>query len=178
MKVAEVNAGRIVNVIEVDPDNMPDWCADWPEVTEAGIGWLHLPDGTFAPEVPFVTMTVGEAIDQIVKMIDTAAVVITGPVPEVEKLSWTAKEQAARASLSGGVTIEQLALLSIEANTKGETVEDLAAKVVQNADLYRSAVALMTGTRRSAMDRLAAGDDPIVVVQAVSDALATITNSG
>ncbi len=178
MKRAEIIDGRIVNIIEVDPDNVPDWCAGWIDPGDAGIGWLHLPDDTFAPEVPFVTLTVEEAINQIVKMIDVAAVVITGEVPEVEKLSWTAKEQAARASLSGGITIEQLALLSIEANTRGETIEELATKVVLNADLYRAAVAAMTGTRRRALALLDAGDDPATVVAYVRDTLATITNKG
>jgi len=50
VKKADIQNGTIANVIEVDPDNVPEWAADWPWVTNEGIGWLY--DGsTFnAPE--------------------------------------------------------------------------------------------------------------------------------
>jgi hypothetical protein len=39
MKKAEITNNTVVNIIEVDPNNIPDWCADWPEATEdAAIG--------------------------------------------------------------------------------------------------------------------------------------------
>lgn len=47
---AQVENGIVVNVIDVDPDNVPDWCADWPEVIEAGIGWTY--DGHSFSEPP------------------------------------------------------------------------------------------------------------------------------
>jgi hypothetical protein len=51
MKKAEISNGIVVNVILVDPQNVPDWCADWPETDEAGPGWLY--DGsTFSPPPP------------------------------------------------------------------------------------------------------------------------------
>ena len=40
MKLAEIKGGLITNVIEVNPDQIPDWARAWPEVTgRAGIGW-------------------------------------------------------------------------------------------------------------------------------------------
>lgn len=51
MNKAEIIDGKVVNVILVDPENIPDWCADWPETEEAGPGWLY--DGsTFSPPPP------------------------------------------------------------------------------------------------------------------------------
>lgn len=44
MTKAEIKDGIVVNVIVVDPDNIPDWCANWPTITEGGIGWAW--DGT------------------------------------------------------------------------------------------------------------------------------------
>lgn len=46
MRLAEIDAGVVRNVIEVADDQpRPDWCADWPEMGDAGgVGWLW--DGT------------------------------------------------------------------------------------------------------------------------------------
>jgi hypothetical protein len=44
MVKAQIENGIVVNVIVIDPDNIPDWCADWPTITEGGIGWTW--DGT------------------------------------------------------------------------------------------------------------------------------------
>lgn len=40
MRLAKIDGGIVVNVIEVDPAAVPDWAADWPEAAEAGPGWL------------------------------------------------------------------------------------------------------------------------------------------
>lgn len=48
MRLAQVDNGVVTNVIEVDPANIPDWAADWPEAGGAGPGWSY--DGeTFSP---------------------------------------------------------------------------------------------------------------------------------
>lgn len=39
MKLAEIKDGTVANIILVDPENIPDWCADWPDATGAEIGW-------------------------------------------------------------------------------------------------------------------------------------------
>lgn len=55
MKKAQIVENIVVNVIEIDPNNIPDWCADWPDVTDAGIGWTYS-DGVFIePPQPEVT---------------------------------------------------------------------------------------------------------------------------
>jgi len=40
MRVAEVKDGIIVNIALVG-DAVPDFLADWPEVTIEGIGWVY-----------------------------------------------------------------------------------------------------------------------------------------
>lgn len=51
MVKAQIENGIVVNVIAVDPDNTPAWCADWPAITgSTGIGWAW--DGkNFIPPV-------------------------------------------------------------------------------------------------------------------------------
>nr|WP_309504271.1 hypothetical protein [uncultured Roseovarius sp.] len=40
MKLAQIEGGVVVNVVEVDPTAIPTVMADWPEVSESvGIGW-------------------------------------------------------------------------------------------------------------------------------------------
>ena len=52
MKLAQIELGVVINAIEVEPGNIPDWAAGWPELTGgAGIGWTW--DGTvFAEQEP------------------------------------------------------------------------------------------------------------------------------
>lgn len=46
MQMAEVKDGIVVNIIEVDPLDIPDWCADWPLVLESTvIGWPYVEPG-------------------------------------------------------------------------------------------------------------------------------------
>ena len=48
MRLAQIEAGVVVNVIIADPDSVPDWCADWPECPDGGPGWTF--DGeTYSP---------------------------------------------------------------------------------------------------------------------------------
>ena len=49
MNKAEIKNGIVTNVIVVDPANIPDFCADWPEATEGcQIGGSYA-DGVFIP---------------------------------------------------------------------------------------------------------------------------------
>ena len=54
MQKAEIKDGKVVNILEIDPDNIPDWCASWPNIVGmAGIGWFY--DGiTFIEPPPYV----------------------------------------------------------------------------------------------------------------------------
>lgn len=53
MKLAKIENNIVTNVILVDPDNIPEWAAEWPDITEvenAGIGWTY--DGENFSEPP------------------------------------------------------------------------------------------------------------------------------
>jgi hypothetical protein len=52
MQLAQIEAGMVVNVIEVEAGLIPDWALGWPVLTgAAGIGWTW--DGqAFAPPQP------------------------------------------------------------------------------------------------------------------------------
>lgn len=39
MVKAQIENGIVVNIIAVNSDNIPNWCADWPTIIEGGIGW-------------------------------------------------------------------------------------------------------------------------------------------
>lgn len=49
MRLAQIEAGRVINVAEVDPSAIPDFMADWVEAEEAGPGWLWSEAEGFAP---------------------------------------------------------------------------------------------------------------------------------
>lgn len=54
MQKAQIENGVVVNLIMVDSNAVPDWCADWPVASdEVGIGWSYA-DGVFTspPEPP------------------------------------------------------------------------------------------------------------------------------
>ena len=49
MNLVEIKNGIVTNVIVVDPNNIPDWCASWPEAAEGcQIGGSYA-DGVFTP---------------------------------------------------------------------------------------------------------------------------------
>jgi hypothetical protein len=49
MNKADIKNGIVANVIVVDPNNIPDFCADWPEAAEGcQIGGSYV-DGVFIP---------------------------------------------------------------------------------------------------------------------------------
>ncbi|MDF1804058.1 hypothetical protein [Thalassovita sp.] len=113
------------------------------------------------------------ALVDLIRWINETTHAITGPVPEDEKLSWVAKEQAARAVLGGDATIEQTDLIAAEAQIGGEDASDLATKIVANADQYRGAISVLTGLRRKAMSEIEEADDIQDTQEAVNVAKAT-----
>lgn len=104
---------------------------------------------------------------QIIALIDAATAAITGPIPLAEKLSWDAKERAARAFVAKAADDADLALLEGEASVTGEDVAVLAPKIIRNADAYRLAAARLAGLRRLTIAALRAAD----TVEAVEAAI-------
>lgn len=84
---------------------------------------------------------------------------ITGPVPLNEKLSWDAKEAAAKAIIAGTATAEQQSLLDDEAALTSEATTDLANIIVSKAAIYRQVVSRVAGLRRALTAQIEAETD-------------------
>lgn len=51
MRLAQIERGAVVNVIEVDADAVPKFAEQWPESHDAGPGWIYADGAFFPPEV-------------------------------------------------------------------------------------------------------------------------------
>lgn len=165
MRLAQIIDGVVVNVAEVDPFDMPDFMADWVEAENAGPGWV-LQDGKLSP--PITEMSADAARAAVLAAIARVEDVLTSGVPLAEKLSWPSKEAAARAVVAGNGSALDVSLLAGESALTGETVEELAARILASADAYRFAVSRMAGIRRGAEARIAAAARPADMEQAVA----------
>lgn len=157
------------NYALIDADNVvfntiilaDDAFFEWPGATliaseMAKIGDSYNPEtGEFVtPEAPPRFTDAISAQSAIFDMIDAATFAVTGRVPIDEKYSWITKEDASRAILAGSPSEAQTTLIATEADLMGETIEQLATKIVANADQYRVVVAKMTALRRVADGQL------------------------
>ena len=84
MKLAEIEDGVIVNVAVVDPERIPDWMEGWPEVTDAGPGWVVSGKAFTPPPEP-------EPPPEPVAFLDhLEAQVSAGKLTEGEAIAWAA----------------------------------------------------------------------------------------
>lgn len=111
---------------------------------------------------------------QVIAAIDAASERITGRVPLTEMLSWATKEQAARSWVEGRALPEEALMIEGEALVTGEPPDGLAERILRNADVYRSAVAALTGLRRSAETAIALAHSPEEVAQVLRDVSARL----
>ncbi|MCC6306572.1 MAG: hypothetical protein IT545_15445 [Rhodobacteraceae bacterium] len=92
----------------------------------------------------------------LVGAIEAAAEAATGRVPLAERLSWPAKEAAARAILAGAATAADLGLIAAEAAVTGEVPGDLALRIVGRAEALRTIAARLAGLRRRTLAEIGA----------------------
>lgn len=86
---------------------------------------------------------------------DTAT--LMAAYPDFESVTWARQEKEARAFLADNSAVTPM--LSIIATVSGQSVADLAAKVVQNADNFHAAIAVMIGKRYKARAQIDAMPD-------------------
>lgn len=176
MRYFVVENNTVTNVVEAGP-GFAERVGAIPGPDEADIGWSCI-DGVFsAPaeeQAPPAFATADEAKDAMRVWIEAFTASITGQVPIDEKLSWDAKESAARAWLAGNPSERETALIMGESSITGESPEVLVGKIVANADVYRLIVASVAGLRRKTSAALDAVSDPydyaIVLGQAQAQA--------
>lgn len=129
-------------------------------VFETALG-VWIPDATAA--TTRLARLRAEALIEAAALIDARAEAITGTVPLVERLSWGAKEQAARAVIAGTPSPEEAAMIAGEASVTGEEVPALATRILANADAWRLIAARMAALRRQATAALATAENEAAV---------------
>ena len=83
---------------------------------------------------------------------------ITAGVSQEERLSWPVKREAAEAQLAGNPNSKQTQMLTLEAAWTGETLDDLATRIVAKSDQYAAIVSAIAGIRRKAAVAFQNGD--------------------
>ena len=169
MRFAQVVDGVVVNVAEADPDDLPEFMADWFPAENACPGWQLNGDELVPPRA---VLTPSQAQSAVLAAISAVEEALTSGVPLAEKLSWTAKEQAALAVYAGTETEADTALLAGEASITGETVTELAARIIAAAEAYRFAASRLAGIRRAAEKAIAAAETPDALEHVVTQAQA------
>ncbi len=139
--------------------------------------WRWGASGWFDARTPeeFAAHTMAARVDakrRLATAADAMAQVLTGVAPLAEQLSWPVKEAAARATLAGTADSGQTALLAAEAAVTGETVADLAGKVIANAAAYHAASGYIAGWRRKTMQDVDTAADDAAIAAIVSQAIA------
>lgn len=119
-------------------------------------------------EIPAPTFTAEQAHAAVIAAIEAVEEALTSGVPLGEKLSWATKEQAALAVFSGTDSPADTALLAGEASITGETVVELAQRIIAAAESYRFAASRMAGIRRAAEKAIASAQTGEALRQAVA----------
>lgn len=171
MRLAQIQNGVVVNVIEVEAAAIPDWAQGWPEAGEAGPGWL-MAEGVLAPPAdptPDMPALRAAARLQVVALIEAREAQLTGATPQNERASWSAKEAAARDWLADQDQPVP-ALIAAEAVVVGETALVVAQRIVDRADAWLPVTAAHTGRRRMAFAAIDVATTPEAITAAL-DAL-------
>lgn len=98
------------------------------------------------------------ALGMLAEQVEVAAQDWGQGVPMVERLGWASKEAAARAFVVGQADAEQKALILTEAESSGDTPDDLAQLILHKSARYSAFVAKVTGERRRVARQLDAAE--------------------
>lgn len=144
----------------------------WPVVQE----WIDAgnePDPYVAPP-KYANADAAKAA--MIQWVTDFTAMVTGPVSIDERLSWDAKEAAARAYIAETADAAQTAMIENEAAITTEDPADLAAIIISRADTFRAVVARVAGLRRKTIAAIDAVIEPAeyeaVLVAAKTEAIA------
>jgi hypothetical protein len=183
MKIAEVNNGVVVNVIKVDPENIPEWALGWPSASEVGIGWAYDPvTDTFTrpePEPRPIAEVRAEAIADAIVWIDRLTAAILDKYPRAEQGAFPYKADAAEAYLAGTATPRQRAFIDMEVSVLQAadstlTATDVCNRILAKADAYSAISQMVSGMRQNLETAIAAATDAASVQTALDEAQATV----
>lgn len=141
VKFGQIVGGAIDNIIVVDGDNVPDWLgADFVLVPDdAAAGFSQNADGTFSPPVaPPRYATAAEASAAMVAWIDRLTGGVQDLYPAAIQGGWVEEEAMAEAYLAGFEDDAQRATLQADADAKGRSMADHAARILENAHAFRT----------------------------------------
>lgn len=98
MKKAQIENGVIINLIEIDPENIPEWAETWPTIVREGvdIGWIWTGDEATAylpaPNLEKLATSVRTERNNLLAASDWTQV----EDAPVDKLAWATYRQALR----------------------------------------------------------------------------------
>jgi|GEM_PF-1091947 len=123
---------------------------------------LEIPVGATQtePAAPPKYQSADAAKAAMVQWANNFTAAVTGPVPIDERLSWDAKEAAARAYIAETADTAQTAMIETEAAITEEGPASLAAIIIAKADTFRAVVARVAGLRRKTIAAIDAVVDP------------------
>lgn len=175
MKIAQVDGGIVVNVIEVEPAQIPDWAVGWPEAAEAGPGWtwngsaFAPPTGLDPAEVLAATKAAARA-----RLAETIARVRAAQITVLpgQDMIYLSKEAEARAWLAAEAPVlADYPLLSAEAGITAPDADQLAQLWLNLGTLWRQAAGPLEAARMA----IGAAIDAAATVEEVDAAAAQIT---
>lgn len=112
---------------------------------------------------------------QVTAHVEAQIQALTSFVPLEEKLLWGVKADVARQILrdkSAVPDVDAVALLEAEAMQTGETLTELADRILAKADRHRLVIAELTGWRRKLLRQIAEASDEAQVAAVVAAGLA------
>lgn len=133
---------------------------DMPDTPETAVlaAWLRAGNRA-APYQPSLDKSKVQAAAQVERQFSTLMVSLTGNASIEERDTWSIKEAAARAFEAGNANESQLAMLTAEANGVGETVAELASKIITKATGFYALVGFASGLKRDAHLSIEAATD-------------------
>lgn len=165
MRLAQIFDSTVVNVIEVDPEAIPDWAEGWPEAGAAGPGWLWDGANFTPPPEPVVELAPARAaaIAAVNAAIGIARSRWITDAPGQEMI-YLAKEAEARAWLADPVPDpEDYPLLVAEIGVTAPTAWELAQLWLNMAALWRGVAAQLEALRLTTIGAIEAAEDAAAV---------------
>ncbi|SHL97053.1 hypothetical protein SAMN05444389_102426 [Paracoccus solventivorans] len=182
MRLAQIEDGIIVNVIEVDPAAMPDWASDWPKVDQAGPGWTF--DGADFIPPPESTAALSEvcaaAIDSINSAIGQARTEFITDLPGQEMLYLVKEDEAGRFIKDLDADLENYPLIAAEIGITGPTAYEVAQVYLNLGAQFRQIGAQLETIRLGHIAQVEIAEtatDVTVVLASFADAMGAIQGS-